>query len=196
MGGSCAGALGEDVDGSLCVGQECAGFVQPMCFDGRADTPLSNQALLLAAGAGDVEGARRALCAGAAIETRRPIILRFDTVPGEAPEHCVPWEVVGLTPLMRAAQGGHAQLCELLVAGGASVDACDEDGLRPLHFAASAGSEAACRVLLAGGAAADAADDEERLPIDHVPVALLASLRDHQRWVSLLRADPLRSSAL
>ena len=59
--------------------------------------------------------------------------------------------VLGLTPLMRAANRDHADVVSLLVASGAEVDSAGMDGLAPIHIAARAGSVATGRVLLDAG---------------------------------------------
>jgi ankyrin repeat protein len=43
----------------------------------------------------------------------------------------------GLTPLRIAAQFGHKDVAELLLAKGADVNTKDEDGYTPLHFTAA-----------------------------------------------------------
>lgn len=55
----------------------------------------------------------------------------------EVPKLCRPDQADhgGLTPLMAAARGGHAQVCEVLIEGGASMVAVDANGWSPLHHA-------------------------------------------------------------
>lgn len=63
-----------------------------------------------------------------------------------------------LTPLHRAAAGGHADFAALLLASGATVDARDHAGRTPLHLAAEQGHLAAAKVLIDRGARLDLLD--------------------------------------
>ena len=60
--------------------------------------------------------------------------------------------------LHRAAAGGDAEVCKLLLASGADLGARDASGAAALHFAAAAGHAAVCRLFLEAGAEATARD--------------------------------------
>jgi ankyrin repeat protein len=61
-------------------------------------------------------------------------------------------ETTKLTPLHRAAQGGHLEICEFLVAKGAEVNAKSNSAETPLHLAAQNGHGKICELLIAKGA--------------------------------------------
>jgi ankyrin repeat protein len=85
------------------------------------DTNLAAK-LLAAAQAGDVEQVRALLpSAGNPEEDGSP------DAPG------------GVTPLMAAAAGGHEEVIEVLLAGGADAAKCDEQGRRAAAHARAAG---------------------------------------------------------
>ena len=65
------------------------------------------------------------------------------------------WSVADFTPLIWAATRGHAEVCRVLLAAGAAVDAQDRGGWRALDWCAWYGHEDALRVLLDAGAAAN-----------------------------------------
>jgi ankyrin repeat protein len=87
------------------------------------------------AATGNLELARSYLRSGADIETRRG-------------------ELGGKTPLMLAAQGGHAEMVDVLLAHGAAVDAATPNGdaLTALDLAVHGNHSAAARALLSHGA--------------------------------------------
>ena len=58
----------------------------------------------------------------------------------------------GITALMSAAYDGHAVPARVLLEGGASIDAANDDGDTALILAAGKGEEECVRVLLAAGA--------------------------------------------
>ena len=87
------------------------------------------------------------------------------------------------TPLHWAAQMGHKDVAELLLANGAEVNARNKYGDTPLHFAASGGSKDVVEVLLAHGAEVNIVD---RPPISETPLQSAAS-RGHRDIVELLR---------
>merc|ERR1719272_411257 len=107
---------------------------------------------------GNVEEMMQALRAGAPVDKRRTLVMRtqFDDedvaadVLSRSPYHrvddtrCLP----GLTPLMRAANGGYPEAVKVLIGAHANIKARDEDGMQPLHFAAAALCKASCQFLL------------------------------------------------
>ena len=92
-------------------------------------------------------------------------------------------DIYDTTPLHWAAQKGHKEVAELLLANGADVNARNKYGDTPLHFAASAGSKDVVELLLAHGAEVNVVD---RPPISETPLQSAAS-RGHQDIVELLR---------
>jgi cytohesin len=71
-------------------------------------------------------------------------------------------DLMGLTPLMAAAMGGHEDAARELIDAGAAVDAVNAKQRTALMFAAEAGSAPCVRVLTGGGAQVDAADQSGR----------------------------------
>lgn len=149
---------------------------------------MVNHKLLIAARDGDLEGVASALAHGAWLGTRRPFVINQ---PGSGSpiedEVQAPPETVGLTPLMHAANGGYAEVCELLLSRWSSeVESEDEDGLRALHFAARSGSLQTCAVLLRYGADPGAQDVDGRAPLDHVPPGEMSTPAERRTWQALL----------
>jgi len=74
----------------------------------------------------------------------------------------------GRTPLHWAAQEGHAEIAEYLIAEGARIDVKDKPplGCTPLHVAVGCGQETVVRVLLDDGASLDVRDEQGRTPLD------------------------------
>ena len=72
----------------------------------------------------------------------------------------------GWTPLHRAAQKGHKEITELLIANGADVNAEEEDGWTPLHYAALNGHKEIAELLIAKGADVNAKDVDGVTPLD------------------------------
>ncbi len=89
----------------------------------------------------------------------------------------------GKTALHYAAEYGHLEIAELLLASGAAVDRRDDDQTTPLHFAAIGGFEEVVVLLLANGAEVNASDKAKERPMDgavffgHMNVANV--LKDH-----------------
>mmetsp|Transcript_74986 Transcript_74986/g.242477 ORF Transcript_74986/g.242477 Transcript_74986/m.242477 type:complete len:207 (+) Transcript_74986:126-746(+) len=155
----------------------------------RDASALVDLRLLQAADEGDVPGLQKMLLKGAAVDVRRPYWIRpeaHNLAEGELGSS----RAAGLTALMRAAQGGHAEACRLLVAHGADANAEDEDGMRPLHFAASAGSAEACRALLEAGADLQAEDDDGHTALALVPQEEVATQAQRLQWQELLAVGP------
>ena len=86
------------------------------------------------------------------------------------------------TPLHSAASGSHADVVEVLLEAGASVDARQSGGWTALHSAAHNGDVASARMLLAAGADATAVNDEGVSVLAMAEaggdVALVAAIRD------------------
>ena len=64
----------------------------------------------------------------------------------------------GMTPLHYAADEGHTEVVELLIANGADVNAKDENGRTPLHLATYWGEKEIVELLIAAGADVNAKD--------------------------------------
>ena len=94
-----------------------------------------------AVAAGDLEACARLIAAGADVNA-----------PSEADPNGSE-QGMGYTPLMLAAQKGHAAICKLLLASGAAPDNCTlYECTAPLFLAAEAGHAEICRILLDAGA--------------------------------------------
>ncbi|KAJ1561982.1 hypothetical protein HK405_001192, partial [Cladochytrium tenue] len=72
------------------------------------------------------------------------------------------------SPLHIAAQFGHVEVAQLLLANLADVDARDVDQLTPLHFAAQIGHVETAQQLLANAAAVDARNKDQWTPLHYV----------------------------
>lgn len=79
----------------------------------------------------------------------------------------------GKTALHVACQNGQANMWDVLIAEGASLDATDKDGQTPLYMACQGHHEDLCDLLIAKGASVDVTDDEGRTQL------YLACLNDH-----------------
>ncbi len=95
-----------------------------------------------------------------------------------------------LSCLMVAAFLGHAEICRLLIAGGAGLETRGPLGFTPLAFAAQLGREAACQVLLSAGASPNAVDSHE----GDTPL-LLAASGGHMRVCGLLLLNGAKMDA-
>jgi len=69
------------------------------------------------------------------------------------------------TPLHLAARFGREDLADLLIAGGANVEALNEHDERPLHVAAAHGRPAVAKLLLARGADVNAPGPAGKTPL-------------------------------
>lgn len=171
---------------------------------------LLNSRLLAASSDGDLAGIRKALSAGADIETRKPMMIRPRSAPPQEPaddpidlpavlgpgdsfttpsgrHHALITSGSGLTPLMRAAKDGHAKALVLLLEKRAVPYSKDEDGMTALHFAAMAGCQQSCEVLLRSGANAAAVDDCSRDAYASLPSECVASRLEQSEWAALLK---------
>jgi hypothetical protein len=157
---------------------------------------MINHQLIVASHQGDVPGIMRALNCGAEIESQRSFVVRLSASHGASDYLSSSMEVVetprlGLTALMRAATEGHPLAVSVLLAHGASVNACDEDLMTPLHFAAEAGCMDSCWLLLAAGACSFALDDFGRTARKAVPEKFTKTREEQRAWDELLQPGPL-----
>ena len=72
----------------------------------------------------------------------------------------------GMTPLHYAADEGHTEVVELLIANGADMNAKDEDESTPLHLAAYWGGKDIVELLIAAGADVNAKNNWIGTPLD------------------------------
>ncbi|MEH1793746.1 ankyrin repeat domain-containing protein [Nostoc sp.] len=106
-----------------------------------------------------------------------------------------------VSPLHRASATGCLDICELLIAHGADVNAVGEHGTTPLHLATKFGHQNITELLLNCGANVNALDESKSSPLfeaarlHHLNVveSLLShgaevNLTDDQSWTPLLRA--------
>jgi len=89
----------------------------------------------------------------------------------------------GMSPLHWAAQAGHKDVAELLLAKGADVNAMDNEGRMPLHLAGRQGRRDVTELLLANGADVNAKNNDGRTPLH------LAASMGRQDIVILLLAN-------
>lgn len=167
---STAGAQGEFLGACAAICQEAptparpaCGMTQPETAD--CDTNPGPARLVAAAEAGELETVRALLDAGAdpnALDAEQrgalseaaleghEVVARLLLERGANPNLADPYEFK--TPLMAAADAGHASIVCLLVAHGARVDDADDYGETALCRAASRGHVAVVRALLDAGA--------------------------------------------
>jgi len=93
----------------------------------------------------------------------------------------------GITPIMRAAQGGHSEAVQTLVDFRADLEATSEMGRTALHMAASSGSRETCLVLLRGGASRRALDIYGSDALDCLPDGFVRDEAARKDWENLLR---------
>jgi ankyrin repeat protein len=117
-----------------------------------AFSPDGFTALHFAAFFGKAEAARTLLAAGAAVDTvsRNPLAVH---------------------PLNSAAAGRHHEVCRVLIAAGADVNAKEGGGFTPLHAAAQHGDAELVELLLSAGADPLAPKDDGGTPIDTAAAA-------------------------
>jgi ankyrin repeat protein len=89
----------------------------------------------------------------------------------------------GDTPLHLAAHYGDAEAVEILVRGGAEIDACGDMGCTPLHYAIASGSLKATEVLLKHGASRRIRNEFGKSPVED------ADVRGESELVALLKRD-------
>lgn len=113
---------------------------------GQADLQgPSSTVLYVAASSGDLEGIRREIQRGAAVDEISP------TEMGRG----------GMTPLMAAAAAGKPEAVRALLAAGAKPNARSKDGKTALMYAALYADAATVRALLDAGAQYDARSDDQ-----------------------------------
>ena len=74
----------------------------------------------------------------------------------------------GFTPLHEAANAGHTEAIEALIAAGANLEVRSELGLTSLHWAANFGDAETIEVLLQAEADAKALTTDGKLPFDFI----------------------------
>ena len=117
-----------------------------------AFSPDGFTALHLAAFFGKTEAARTLIDSGAAVD----VYSRNDLL---------------VQPLHSAAAGRHHEVCRLLIATGADVNATQRHGFTPLHAAAQHGDDELVELLLSAGADPSAQRDDGQTPADTADAA-------------------------
>jgi ankyrin repeat protein len=92
-------------------------------------------------------------------------------------------------PLHAAAAGRHLEVCRILLAAGADVDATQHGGFTPLHEAAQHGDVEMTELFLSAGAAPTAAADVGKTPADVAATAGHLDLASRIRGVGSGTAD-------
>ncbi len=122
--------------------------------------------IIKAAKKGDVDSVQRLIAAN-------PALVGATEADGSTPLHCAAWK-------------GFPGACEVLLAGGADVNASSNGehyGGTPLHAAAHGNQKAVVEVLLRHGADVDAVSSNGRKPLDetefHRATAAAKLLREH-----------------
>eukprot|EP00929_Paragymnodinium_shiwhaense_P023040 TRINITY_DN14520_c0_g1_i1.p2 TRINITY_DN14520_c0_g1~~TRINITY_DN14520_c0_g1_i1.p2 ORF type:complete len:193 (+),score=23.05 TRINITY_DN14520_c0_g1_i1:110-688(+) len=141
---------------------------------------VEDQRLLSGADRGDYATCVDAINRGAWVDTRRPIVLYSAS---EGPTRG-PRREQGMTPLMRASNGGYREVVQLLLQNQAEVNARDEEGTTALHYAAMSGSQEIAGDLLKFGAKAKVQDANEKTPVDWLPQESTAA--EKESWRALL----------
>jgi len=133
-----------------------------------AFSPDGFTALHLAAFFGKTEAARTLIDAGAAVAvySRNDILVQ---------------------PLHSAAAGRHHEVCRLLIAAGADVNATQRHGFTPLHAAAQHGDDELVELLLSAGADPSARRDDGETPADTAEAAGHPDCARRLREVAALR---------
>jgi ankyrin repeat protein len=161
------------------------------------DSDLNLQ-LFPAASAKDIEGVKKALAAGASPTITATIkgvpfkLIIFAAAGGDAGvieallgagADIEARDATGMTPLLTAANMGHAEVVRLLIASGANKEAGEyQQGLRAIHLAAIMGRDAVVSELLRAGADKDALDSDGSSALHY------AATDGHDRVVELLLA--------
>jgi len=91
-------------------------------------------------------------------------------------------------PLHSAAAGRHVEICRLLIAAGADVDATQRQGFTPLHSAAQNGDVELVELLLSAGADPSVATDDGATSADTAEAAGHVDVAKRLREVSATRA--------
>jgi ankyrin repeat protein len=100
--------------------------------------------------------------------------------------------VLGYTPLHFAAEQGHNEIVELLIANGADVNARNQWGRTPLHQAANGHNEIA-ELLITKGADVNAKIEDGGTPLDMA--IFLKQTLNHTETADLLRKHGGKTSA-
>jgi ankyrin repeat protein len=92
-------------------------------------------------------------------------------------------------PLHSAAAGRHIEVCRLLIAAGADVNAKQRHGFTPLHAAAQHGDDELVELLLSAGADPTIAKDDGGTPADTAEAEGHADVARRLREVTAARAS-------
>jgi ankyrin repeat protein len=113
------------------------------------------------------------------------------------------WSTNGLTPLIAAAQGGHLEIVQKLIAARANLDAKTSDGLTALMQASQIGNLPIAKALLAAGADLNVKRNDGATALigacqnGHVDVALeLIKARADVNAATLMGVTPLHAASL
>ncbi|CAE7589606.1 CASKIN2 [Symbiodinium natans] len=131
-----------------------------------SDEVLLNHELLQYARQGNLRGVSEALDKGAWTETRRPLVMKPQKPDAGKKGHGEDPAVVGMTPIMFAAQKGSVDCVKRLLQARAEVNAVEEDGWSALHFASKEGHLQVCQELLECKADPALANIDDQRPLD------------------------------
>jgi len=153
-----------------------------------SDEVLLNHELLQYARQGNFRGVNDALEKGAWTETRRPLVMKPQK-PDAGKKGGDDPAMIGMTPIMFAAQKGSTDCVLRLLHARAEVNAVEEDGWSALHFAAKEGNYEVCKALL------DAKADPQMKNIDdHQPLDVAEEDVDFKRKLLALCKAPAAAS--
>mmetsp|Transcript_37040 Transcript_37040/g.97020 ORF Transcript_37040/g.97020 Transcript_37040/m.97020 type:complete len:243 (+) Transcript_37040:26-754(+) len=142
-----------------------------MKLDKRALQAVLDWQLIQAVSDGNAPSTRIALAHGADVNACKDTFFMKPQSFQDPMDHSEPIETDGITPLMRACEGGHVEIVECLLEHGANVNAVDQDGWNALFFSAKTGNVNTLETLVDHGA--------KTTVLDHMGQPFFAYCNDH-----------------